>query len=91
MTDLDTVVALPERAISVRLDEKAQRALDELVDSGLSQSEAIRYALIQTASRRRDELLAEEARRVSADPEDRAEMAAVAALMESLSPDWPVE
>lgn len=91
MTDLDTVVSLPERAISVRLDEKAQRALDELVDSGLSQSEAIRYALIQTASRRRDELLAEEARRVSADPEDRAEMAAVAALMESLSPDWPVE
>lgn len=91
MTDPDTVVTLPERAISVRLDERAQRALDVLVASGLSQSEAIRQALIETASRLRDESLAEEARRVAADPEDRAEMAAVAALMESLSPDWPVE
>jgi len=91
MTNPDTVTVLPERAISVRLGERAQRALDELVASGLSQSEAIRYALIQAASRRRDELLAEEARRVAADPEDRAEMAAVAALMDSLRPDWPVE
>ena len=91
MTDPDTVASLPERAISVRLDEKAQRALDELVDSGLSQSEAIRRALVQTATRLRNERLAEESRRVAADPEDRAEMAAVLALMESLSPDWPVE
>lgn len=87
MTNPDTVTVLPERAISVRLDERAQRALDELVASGLSQSEAIRYALIQAAYRRRDELLAEEARRVAADPEDRAEMAAVAALMDSLRPE----
>jgi len=89
MTDLDTVFALPERAISVRLDERAQRALDALVDTGLSQSEAIRQALVQTASRRRDEMLREESRRVAADPEDRAESAAVLAFMEALGAPWP--
>jgi Arc/MetJ-type ribon-helix-helix transcriptional regulator len=82
---------LPERSISVRLDETAQRALDELVASGLSQSEAIRQALVQTASRRRAELLGEESRRVAADPEDRAETAAVLAFMDALRPEWPAE
>lgn len=91
MTEPDTVVPMAERAISVRLDERAQRALDELVASGVSQSEAIRHALVETAARRRDALLAEESRRVAADPVDRAEVAAVAAIMESLSPEWPVE
>ncbi len=89
MTDPDTVFALPERAISVRLDERAQRALDALVDTGLSQSEAIRQALVQTASRRRDEMLREESRRVAADPEDRAESAAVLVFMEALGAPWP--
>jgi len=91
MTDPDTVFALPERTISVRLDERAQRALDALIETGLSQSAAIRYALVKTAACQRDESLAEEARRVAADPEDRAEMAAVAAFMDSLRPDWPVD
>ena len=89
MTDLDTVCDVPERAISVRLDERAQRALDELVASGLSQSEAIRSALVETAGRLRDEGLLEEARRVAADPDDRAEAAAVLAFMEELRPDGP--
>ena len=89
MTDLDTVCDVPERAISVRLDERAQRALDELVASGLSQSEAIRSALVETAGRLRDEGLLEEARRVAADPDDRAEAAAVLTFMEELRPDWP--
>ncbi len=91
MTDPDTVEFVAERAISVRLDEKAQRALDELVASGMSQSEAIRSALIETANRRVKELLAEEARRLAADPVDRAESAAVLAFMESLRPEWPPE
>lgn len=89
MTDPDTVLALPERAISVRLDERAQQALDALVDTGLSQSEAIRQALVQAASRRRGELLEEEARRLMADPEDRAESAATLAFMEALGTPWP--
>lgn len=91
MTDPDTVLELSERAISVRLDERALRALDDLVASGLSQSEAIRRALVESAGRLRDEALAEESRRVAADPDDRAEAAAVLALMESLSPAWPPE
>jgi Arc/MetJ-type ribon-helix-helix transcriptional regulator len=91
MTEPDTVVQVPERAISVRLDERAQRALEELVASGLSQSDAIRRALVETAGRLRDEALAEEARRVASDPDDRAEAAAVLAFMESLSPAWPPE
>lgn len=91
MTDIDTVFDVPERAVSVRLDERAQRALDELVASGLSQSDAIRLALIEAAGRLRDETLADESRRVAADPDDRAEAAAVLALMESLRPAGPPE
>jgi len=89
MTDPDTVLALPERAISVRLDERAQRALDALVCTGLSQSEAVRQALVEADSRRRAELLREESRRVTADPGDRAESAAVLAFMEALGTPWP--
>ena len=91
MTDPDTVQLVAERAISVRLDEKAQRALDELVASGMSQSEAIRSALIEAATRRMKEQLAEEARRLAVDPADREESAAVLAFMESLRPEWPAE
>lgn len=91
MTELDTIESVPERAISVRLDEKAQRALEELVASGMSQSEAIRAAIVESARRLRSELLREEARRLAADPVDRAEAAAISALMESLAPDWPAE
>jgi len=63
---------MPERAISVRLDAEAQRALDELVASGLSQSDAIRYALVQ-ASRRRGErmALATEAMMLAENEQDR--------------------
>jgi len=80
---------MPERAISVRLDERAQRALDELVASGLSQSEATRYALVQTASRRRPRMsLAAEAMMLAANEDDLREVAKVQALMETLSAPW---
>ena len=71
MTDRDTVAAMPDRAISVRLDVEAERALDALVASGMSQSQAIRYALV-VAARRGDERmsLAAEARMLSTDHED---------------------
>jgi Arc/MetJ-type ribon-helix-helix transcriptional regulator len=71
MTDLDTLEAMPERAISVRLDERAQRALEELVASGMSQSEAIRTALVESAKLRRSELLREEALRLAESEQDR--------------------
>lgn len=88
MIEGDTLATLSERAISVRLDERAQRALDELVASGLSQSEAIRHALVQTASHRRAELLREESRRVAADPEDRRIKAELLEFMGEPSDAW---
>lgn len=72
-------------AISVRLDDEAQRALRVLEASGLSTSEAIRSSLIESARkvRRRSEL-AKEVAVLEADEEDRAEMLSVAAMMESM-------
>lgn len=75
---------MAERAISIRLDEDAERALRLLTRSGRTQSEAVRDALIEAAERCRPRALAAEAERLAADSEDRAEMAEVAALMESL-------
>jgi Arc/MetJ-type ribon-helix-helix transcriptional regulator len=72
-------------AISVRLDDDAERALERLEATGLSRSDAIRGALVAAADRlRRKEGLAAEAAALEADAEDREEMLAVAALMESL-------
>jgi hypothetical protein len=73
------------QAISVRLDEEAERALRSLEAAGLSRSEAIRSALIDSARRlrQRSELAAEVAA-LEADEDDRDEMLAVAGLMESL-------
>ena len=73
------------QAISVRLDEEALRALSRLEASGLSRSEAIRTALIQASDRLRSrQALAEEVAALEADAADRAEMLAVADLMERL-------
>lgn len=73
------------RAISVRLDESATRALAQLEASGLSRSDAIRLALVETAANlRRREALAKEVAALEADEEDRGEMLELAAFMESL-------
>lgn len=73
------------RAISVRLDDEAARALRALEAAGQSRSQAIRSALIGSARRlRRSSELAAEVAALEADEEDREEMRAVAALMESL-------
>jgi Arc/MetJ-type ribon-helix-helix transcriptional regulator len=73
-----------ERAISVRLDANAERALEFLMRGGESRSEAIRLALTAEARRRLLALAAEDAARVAADPRDRREIAEVQALMEAL-------
>ncbi len=75
---------MAERLISIRLDAEAAGALDQLVAEGLSQSTAVRTALVEAAQRRRDRSLAAEAARLAADEGDRREAAEVAALMESL-------
>lgn len=73
------------QAISVRLDEEALRALSELEATGMSRSEAIRAAVVEAASRLHDKrALAAEVADLEADQDDRAEMLAVATLMESL-------
>jgi len=73
------------RAISIRLDEEASRALSRLEASGMSRSEAVRAALVASASnlRRRQEVAAEVAE-LEADEVDRREMQEVASLMESV-------
>ncbi len=72
-------------AISLRLDDEALRALNQLEAAGLSRSEAIRRAIIDSAARlQRRKGLAEEVAALEADEADRQEMLEVAAVMESL-------
>ena len=72
-------------AISVRLDDEALGALAQLEAQGLSRSEAIRAALVQTAARLcAKTALAAEVAALEADEADRAEMFDVAHLMEQL-------
>ncbi len=83
MTIRDTLTAVV--AISVRLDEEALRALTQLEAAGLSRSEAIRRAIIDSATRlQRGKALAAEVAALEADEVDRREMREVAAMMESM-------
>jgi Arc/MetJ-type ribon-helix-helix transcriptional regulator len=73
------------KAISVRLDDEAERALRALEAAGLSRSEAIRSALLESARRLQNSKdLAAEVAALEADDDDREETLAVAELMESL-------
>lgn len=73
------------KAISVRLDDDAERALRLLEASGLSPSEAIRSSLLASATRlRRSKELAAEVEALEADEADRREMLSIATLMESV-------
>ncbi len=76
-------------AVSVRLDEEAERALRTLEAAGMSRSEAIRAALIAAAERlRRRGALAAEAAALEADVTDRDEMRSVTAMAGSLRAPW---
>lgn len=76
-------------AISVRLDDAAERALHELEATGLSRSDAVRLALVAAARRLRDRRrLSAEVAELEADGEDRAAMRAVAEVMEDLCAPW---
>jgi hypothetical protein len=73
------------RAISVRLDDEALRALRLIEATGLSRSDAIRSSIVAAADRlRRREAVVAEAAALEADEADRREMQEVAALMEAL-------
>ena len=83
--DVLRYTALVTIAISLRLDDETQRALGQLEAAGLSRSEAIRRAIIDSASRlQRRKALAQEAAALEADEADRREMLEVAAVMESM-------
>jgi Arc/MetJ-type ribon-helix-helix transcriptional regulator len=70
-------------AISVRLDAEALGALAQLEATGLSRSEAIRRAILESATRlQRRAALAAEVAALEADEDDRREMLEVAAVME---------
>ena len=73
------------RAISVRLDDDAERALRLLEATGLTPSEAIRSALLASATRlHQRRTLAVEVAALEADEADRSEMLEIAAFMESM-------
>lgn len=72
-------------AISVRLDPETLRALAQIEATGLSRSEAIRRAILDSAAQlQRKVSLAAEVATLEADEDDRREMLEVAALMENM-------
>jgi hypothetical protein len=85
-----TLTPMPSRIVRARLDDPSAFALGVLMREGHNESEAIRTALVEAGARRtRRAGLADEVRRLAADPADSAERAAVMADMDSLDPDWP--
>jgi Arc/MetJ-type ribon-helix-helix transcriptional regulator len=73
------------KAISVRLDDEALKALKTLEAAGMSRSDAVRSALLAAAGRlRRRRELAAEVAALEADEHDRREMLEVAGFMEAL-------
>jgi predicted transcriptional regulator len=83
-TDRDTLVCMSS-AISVRLDSEAMQALAQLEATGISRSEAIRRAILDSAGRlRKRAALAAEVADLEADEDDRREMLEVAGFMESM-------
>jgi hypothetical protein len=75
------------RSLHVRLDDAAAAALEIVRAEGLSDSEAVRTALREAASRRRvRSALRDEVHRLAADETDRAEMRLVREQMAELAP-----
>ena len=82
-------LAIVTQPISVRLDDEAFRALRRLEASGMTRSEAVRQALIESAERaQRREALRREVMELEADEADRKEIRELAALMEQLRAPW---
>lgn len=78
------------RALHVRLDSDSEAALDTLRAEGLNDSQAVRLALIEARGRRQQpSALRAEAARLAADAADRAELAAIGAELDTLTPAWP--
>ena len=80
-------VRLVTRSLHVRLDAASAAALDVVRADGMTDSEAVRTALREAASRRRvRSAIREEVRRVAADDNDREEMSIIREQMAELAP-----
>jgi hypothetical protein len=80
------------RALHVRLDGDSEAALAVLRAEGMSDSQAVRRALTEARSRRRQRMaLRQEADRLANDPADRAELEALRGELDMLMPDWPAD
>jgi len=78
------------RSIHVRLDDSSAAALSIVRSGELSDSEAVRTALRESAARRRTRsAIAEEVQRLAADAGGRAAVARVMAAMDAVAADWP--
>jgi len=75
------------RSLHVRLDDAAEAALEIVRAGNLSDSEAVRTALRETAARRRiRSAIREEVQRIAADESDRDEMRMIREQMAELAP-----
>jgi Arc/MetJ-type ribon-helix-helix transcriptional regulator len=75
------------RSLHVRLDDSSAAAVRIIRNEGLSDSEAVRTALRETAARRRTRSsLAAEVQRLTSDQADRDEMKAIREQMAELAP-----
>jgi hypothetical protein len=78
------------RALHVRLDTDSEAALSTLRAEGLTDSQAVRLALVEARGRRQQRVtLREEAVRLAADTADRRQLATIAADLDALTPAWP--
>lgn len=79
------------RSLHVRLDDNSAAALRIVRGSSLTDSEAVRTALLESAARRRARSsIAAEVERLASDEADRSEMQIVREQMAELAPD-PVD
>ncbi len=84
MTYRDTVICVSD-LVSFRMDTQTRRALQRLQQMGVSQSDAIRHAIQESAAAlHQPKRLAAEMAALEADPIDRAEMLNIAKFMEEL-------
>lgn len=76
------------RSLHVRLDDSSAAALRVVREGSMSDSEAVRAALLESAARRRARSsIAAEVERLAGDEADRAEMQIIREQMADLAPD----
>lgn len=81
---------MAEKIVRARLDEQSRLALRMLVRSGMTESEAVRTALVEAAAARTtDAALRAECERLMADPEQVAITMRVRDEMDQARGEWP--